>query len=419
MKKNNNISTIYHDRHDQLKLLAGSPAKAEFLSKLLFWWQISKYKIKNSDHIWFTRTTDELAAGTGLSESSVGRYLRDFSKKNLIEKRVLKRYSKKHAQDIACLHIRITEKLLALLKTNTTAKPSTTNQTEQHNKNTGSKNLSHIDDTPSLNLTDHTSNNKGGYLNNNTVNQSHVNYVTKKPSSSQKTFFAIEKEIGERVTVELKERVKGMLFNVLKDLGEKLEHHEKLFAEVIFSVTNDQQFKGLQCMTKKINSIAKLIRNKQWRTPKGFYNHWDVGQTFKDREEINKQKLQREKLDAALEGVTDPQKRTEIITRLKISEEYEAQFNKTQRKINHTKWQQPTKSSNENKLKDKLGNLIREIKSETQYLALMENAFKQGLSYASKEFIDKVGIKIAELYNQKHEIEQQLQNTEKELTMCA
>mgnify|MGYP001393964202 CR=1 FL=1 len=89
MNKNNNIATIYHDRHDQLKLLVGSPAKAEFLSKCIYWWQISKYKIKNSDYIWFTRTTDELAAGAALSESSVGRYLRDFSDKGLIEKRVI------------------------------------------------------------------------------------------------------------------------------------------------------------------------------------------------------------------------------------------------------------------------------------------------------------------------------------------
>ena len=214
-KNNNNIATIYHDRYDQLKLLTGSPSKAEFLSKCIYWWQISKYKIKHSDYIWFTRTTDELAAGAGLSNSSVGRYLRDFANKGLIEKRVLKRFSRKHSQDITCLHIRITEKLLVLLKT-TTKKSSSTNQKSKDNKQSNSKYLSQLDDTPSVNLTDPTINNKDNYHNNSIIKYNAVNYGEKQNTSFKKTVFPIEKEIGERVSEEIKDQIKGMLYNVLK-----------------------------------------------------------------------------------------------------------------------------------------------------------------------------------------------------------
>lgn len=290
MNKNNNIATIYHDRHDQLKLLAGSPAKAEFLSKCIYWWQISKYKIKNSDYIWFTRTTDELAAGAGLSESSVGRYLRDFADKGLIEKRVIKRFSRKHDQDIACLHIRITDKLLALLKT------TTKNQTISDNEQPDSKNLPQLDDTPSVNLTDPTINNKGDSPNNSTVKHDDVNCGEKQKASFEKTVFPIEKEIGERVSEEIKDQVKGMLCNVLKNQGQGLKHNERLFTEVLFAVTNKEQFKDVDCMNHRINIAASLIRKKQWRTPKGFYNHWDIGQAFKERDEVKRRRTSQESL---------------------------------------------------------------------------------------------------------------------------
>ena len=310
MNKNNNIATIYHDRHDQLKLLVGSPAKAEFLSKCIYWWQISKYKIKNSDYIWFTRTTDELAAGAALSESSVGRYLRDFSDKGLIEKRVIKRFSRKHDQDIACLHIRITNKLVALLKT-ITKKPSTTNQTTNDKEHPDSKNLGQLDDTPSVNLTVPTINNKENSSNNNinTFSQDVVNCGKKQKAIFEKTIFPIEKEIGERISEEIKDQIKGMLYNVLKQQGQELKHNERLFTEVLFALINPAQFKSITCMNHRLNIAASLIRKKQWRTPKGFYKYWDIGQAYKACDEVKTRLTQQDKLTQELLGVTDPKRR--------------------------------------------------------------------------------------------------------------
>jgi len=412
MNKNNNIATIYHDRHDQLKLLAGSPAKAEFLSKCIYWWQISKYKIKNSDYIWFTRTTDELSAGAALSESSVGRYLRDFADKGLIEKRVIKRYSRKHDQDIACLHIRITDKLLALLKTK---KPSTTNQTTSDNEQPDSKNLPQLDDTPSVNLTDPTINNKGDSPNNSTVKHGAVNCGKKQKASFEKTVFPIEKEIGERVSEELKDQVKGMLYNVLKQQEQELKHNERLFTEVLFAVTNKEQFKDIACINHRINIAASLIRKKLWRTPKGFYNHWDIGQAFKERDEVKRRRTQQEKLERELLGVTDPQRISEIKARFETSMADESRFDKQKKTVAKQKEQ----ISHQRLLSEKLNRVCNEIFTEGKYLKQIEDALKQGLGYASQELIDSIGIKIAKLYDEQASIESELQNIRQDWDLCA
>lgn len=416
MNKNNNIATIYHDRHDQLKLLAGSPAKAEFLSKCIYWWQISKYKIKNSDYIWFTRTSNELAAGSSLSESSVGRYLRDFAQKGLIEKRVIKRYSRKHNHDIACLHIRITEKLLALLKTYS-QKPSTSCQTEEGNINPESKILPQLDDTPSVNLTVPTIN-KGNFLNTNmisTVSENSVNKLEKQTVAFQKTIFQIEKEIGERVSEEIKDQIKGMLCNVLKEQGNELKRNERLFAEVLFSVTNAEQFKGIACMKHRINIAANLIRKKKWSTPKGFYNHWDIGQRFKERDESHRRRLQREKLERELLGITEPQRIAEIKARFEASFADEARFDKPKA----YSAQQKEQLRKQRQLEDEVRQINQDIFAEARHLKDMEEAYQKGFAYSSSELIEQIGIKLARLYSEQERIQLALQQYQNEWVDCA
>ncbi len=409
-----NLCSIFHSRHDLIKSMAGSPAKAEFLSKLLFWWQISKYKIKRSDYIWFTRTTEELAAGAGLSNTSVGRYLRDFSNKGLIEKRVIKRYSRKHGQDITCLHIRITDKLLTILKT-VTPKPSTTNQSGEDNKRPDSNNSLQVDDTPSVNLTDPTINSKGDSSNNSTVKTGDVNYGEKQKASFEKNVFPIEKEIGERVSEELKDQIKGMLYNVLKHLGQELKQNERLFTEVLFAVTNKEQFKDITCMNHRINIAASLIRKKQWRTPKGFYNHWDIGQALKERDEVKRRRTQQEKLERELLGVTDPQRIAEIKARFETSMADESRFDKQKEAISKQKEQ----VSHQRQLAEKINQINNEIFTEGKYLKEMEDALQQGFGYASRELINSIGIKLAKLYDEQASIESELQNIRQDWDLCA
>ncbi|HBD9439184.1 TPA: hypothetical protein ACWM1T_001765 [Legionella pneumophila] len=329
---------------------------------------------------------------------------------------MIKRYSRKHNQDIACLHIRITDKLLALLKT-TTKKPSTTNQKTSDNKQPDSKNLPHIDDTPSVNLTDPTINNKGNSPNNNisTVSQDVVNCGEKQKASFKKTVFPIEKEIGERVSEEIKDHIKGMLYNVLKNQGQELKHNERLFTEVLFAVTNKEQFKDVACINHRINIAASLIRKKLWRTPKGFYNHWDIGQAFKERDEVKRRRTSQEKLERELLGVTDPQRIAEIKARFEVSMADETRFDKQK----ETFAKQKEQISHQRLLSEKLNRISNEIFTEGKYLKQMEEAYQQGLGYANQELIDSIGIKLARLYDEQARIESELQKIRQGWDLCA
>lgn len=267
-----NLCSIFYERHEQIKFLTGSAAKAEFLSKCIYWWQISTYKLKTSDHIWFTQTTRELAQKAGLSESSITRYLSFYVKADLIEKKVCKRYSKKHGHEITCLHIRITEKLLHILRSSHKILPARVELPAV---------LTTTDDTEIVNLTHPLyKENKNKRNNIDVRKQISVNSVDKK---IKKTVYPIEKAIGERVTTELKNQVKGMMVNVEKQGKVHISDKEQVFSEIIFSLSNPQQFQGIDCFKYKLNIIASLLKNNAWKTPYGFYNHWDIGKLFKEK----------------------------------------------------------------------------------------------------------------------------------------
>ena len=80
-----------------------------------------------------------------------------------------------------------------------------------------------------------------------------------------------------------------------KQFNLKFSDPDKLFAEVVFSVTQDLQWKGVDNPLHRINIIAKLLRQKQWNTPKGFYKHWDIGQTFREKQESIKKQWEKQK----------------------------------------------------------------------------------------------------------------------------
>ena len=137
----------------------------------------------------------------------------NFVKKELIEKVVKFRYSKKHGHDITSIHIRITEKLLTFLQPKTTNQPDAqdmpstdddkkypqgeVNQTaDEHNFAQNEESGLSKSSIPSINK------DNGINIVNNIVNQDVVNFVNKNHPSFTKTTFAIEKEIGERVTSE-------------------------------------------------------------------------------------------------------------------------------------------------------------------------------------------------------------------------
>lgn len=49
------------------------------------------------------------------------------------------------------------------------------------------------------------------------------------------------------------------------------------------------------CFKYRNNILSKLVRTNTWRTPKGFYKHFYLGQDFDDQQKIRDKKWQKKK----------------------------------------------------------------------------------------------------------------------------
>ena len=323
-----NLSAVFHDRFSKLHEVTSNYNKATLLDKIIYWWQISKYTL-DDDHIWFTRSIDQIANDAKISKRSVERYLSEFEKNGLIYK-INRLFMKKH------LYIRITDKLLAIIcetptpnkssypKNENTTQPmnlsnivqtnvfidSSTEQDtcmpEQKNKNL--KDVSSIQkDSLILNqngvinsatLACSIYKDKDSNINNNStvMQSSSVNNFKTPLTKNKKTTYMIEDAIGERLSPRLKNYIKGTLSNLQIQHNLQFSNPEQLFAEVVFSVINkNDQLTGIEKDHHRVNIIAKLLREKKWLTPKGFYNHWDVGSHFKQAQAENDKAYQHQK----------------------------------------------------------------------------------------------------------------------------
>lgn len=278
-----NISALNHQRFDNLYQITQNHMKATLLDKCIYFWQNSTYTLDDNQK-WFTRSISTLAIAAKISERSVSRYLKEFTEKGLIEKKsVLK--MKKH------LYIRITSRLLSLLGLNC-------------ENNSNFTQLGAIKkDSDALSLY------KDNIVNtvNSTVSQNDIvnnsEQLIKNPctpptltTDESESGNKIESTLNEKITERFINYVKGVLKNLQTQHNLQFSNPEKLFAEVIFSVTNTKdQFAGIENLHHRMNIIAKLLREKRWRTPKGFYNHSDIGAQFKEKQHTQKINYQNKK----------------------------------------------------------------------------------------------------------------------------
>ena len=427
----NNLCSIHIAKYDQIKLLAGSSAKAEFLSKCIFWWQISTYTL-NDDKIWFTRSVEQMASELSLSTRTIARYLKALEADGLIE-RVSKLWAKKH------LYIRITGKLLALInptksKPTTEAEITTTKQECSLLKQDGmiktdSKSASIYKGKDSKLIT------------NNIVSQpmdviDEENKQTKAPSIEAATKTVISQPIAvtaeetkqcttpsvnltpstkanEQVAPEIASKVKGMLYNLEHKQNVILANKERLTAEIMFSLSNAEQFRGIKCVKHKINIIALMLRKKRWCTPKGFYNHDAIGREFKACHEAREKEMEAKKLQQELLGITCPQTIAEIKSRFAEIASEDAKSKKTDTPAhrqdssisasNANKDQQMTK-----KIQQETQALGLEIASEKRYLQNTQQDLAAGRSYVTQALLDSISGRIASLCEQKKALEAKL-----------
>jgi hypothetical protein len=228
---------------------------------------------------------------------------------------------------------------------------------------------------------------------NNTVSQPSIvnNLETTLKNTQLETYptYEIEKQIGERITEIFKNYIKGTMRNLQTQHQLVFSNPEQLFAEIVFSVLNVQnQFPGIIDNHHRINLIAKLLRQKKWRTPKGFYNHWDIGQVYKLKLEKQDMKQQHIKAEAAD----------------RIGYGYQHQ-NNVSPSVNH--YQQEAKLK---PLKSKHREISLLISSETRYLNDMEACFLKKPDAIIKQIINTTAIKLAKLHEDVGELSQQIQH---------
>ncbi|STX81342.1 Uncharacterised protein [Legionella busanensis] len=288
-----NLCSIFHAHFSKLVEYTRSHNKAVFLDKCIFWWQISKYTL-NDGEIWFTRTLTQMATDLSLSERSISRYLEEFEQKGFIERVCKLSASTKNGFRVTKrLYIRVTQKLLDLVQ----IKEKTTKTIDAHATSCSFLNqIGEIEkDKKSVFINKEKDHN---HLVNSTVSFKDNVEKLSKSLNNQKNYpiYQVEKVIGERVEERTKNYIKSMMNNLKQAHLVHFSSPEQTFAEIIFTITNQPQLKHVETIQHKVQIIAKLLREKRWRTPKGFYNHADYGQYFKQTSDklivdINEQNL--------------------------------------------------------------------------------------------------------------------------------
>jgi len=277
-----NLSTIFHDKHNKLlEVTRNNHNKAMLLSKLIYMWQISKFTL-NDEAIWFTRSRSQIASEAKLSIRSLDRYLNEFTKTGLIEK-VNRLCGKKR------LYIRITEKLINIVqypssKTLQDLKEQPASATlcadTQH---TNRKNLVQNGKIDPAKLAVSIYKDKDLNFINDTVSAHVIVDKHKNTPTVQSIYptYAVEKLIGERIDERSKNYIKAVMQNLQEQHGVKSSSSEQIFAEIVFTVTNSEQLPNVQTFEHRMQIIAKLMRERRWKTPKGFFNHADYANSFK------------------------------------------------------------------------------------------------------------------------------------------
>ena len=344
----NNLSSINHTNFNRLYELTNNYNKATLLDKLIYWWQISNYTL-NDEKVWFTRSTEQISAESKISQRSVERYLKEFKDLGYIEK-TNKLFKKKN------LYIRITDKLLHALSIVKEHKQTAILNHEKNNHNKKSVILSQNGGTNPAILAE--SINKEKYNKNLTNSTVKLMLEVRKQEKTKRVLpikypvYPVEQQIGKQLAEREKNYIKGMMSNLQQQHHISISSPEQLFAEIVFSVLNDEQLTGISEFRHRIQIIAKLLREKRWKTPKGFYKYADYSQRFK------------------------------------------------------------TNSTHENnqllkKLKAKINDLNTVINSESHYLAEASNTQQNKLP-ASQELLNSITNKLSDLYEQRAQAIQEL-----------
>lgn len=308
-----NLCSIFHSRFKNLIKIIPCARKAQLMDYILLGWQTSTYKLKNSDKKWFMKPHDEIVEETQIKLSTLRDYLKEFEEQGFIERRQA-RYNRKKSNGEYYVtmggYISITDKFITLLKAEPNNQPKSSPETNTNNPNPhdnekqNEPNSSFFDEIQridSLKTGESYIRDLHTRFNNNIKFKQLINSVDK-PTLDRLIYQYgtiqkfINTEIKEEISEEIKKLVLGTFFNLTFEHKKQFSVPEQIAAEYLFSLINTEFCLPEVHDFKHRNYIlSKIIRKNNWKTPKGFYNHFYMGQDFKDKQELREKQWEDEK----------------------------------------------------------------------------------------------------------------------------
>ena len=317
-----NLCSIFHVRFKHLMKVIPSARKAQLVDYILLGWQNSTYKLKNSDHKWFMKPYTEIVEDTGIPKSTLERYIKELVEEGFIERRQAL-YSRTKEQGGFEVkkgnYIHITDKLLALIKPSKpvpeTPPAATTDihndsndsyqndNQEKENKEPECKKIDTNEGIDPLKMRGlYISDLYSPFLINNiiiikkltrSVDKTTLHRLTQQFNAIQNLLYS---EIKEEIPDEVKKLVLGTFFNLTFQHKKQFSSPAQLTAEYVFALLNIEFYlPDVTCFKHRNNILAKMIRTNQWKTPKGFYKHFYLGQDFKDQHELREERWKKQK----------------------------------------------------------------------------------------------------------------------------
>lgn len=311
------LCSIFHSRFKNLTKAIPSARKAQLMDYILLGWQTSKYKLKNSEQKWFMKHYDEIVEDTHIKRSTLERYIKELDDEGLIIRRRA-RYSRTNElgefEVKTGTYIHPTEKLLNLLKPKENEQPTQEqtddNSSEQPNdtpidegirkpdcsaidKNEGTSSL----ETRELYIRDLYSTSLINNISFKQLNLSVDNQTLKRLISQFETIQKLfDEKIKEEIPSEVKKLVLGTFFNLTFKHKVFFSSPEQIAAEYLYALINVEFYMPqVKSFKFRNNILSKLMREKRWSTPKGFYKHFYLGQNFKDKQKLREERWQEEK----------------------------------------------------------------------------------------------------------------------------
>ena len=297
-----NLCSIFHLRFKKLVTIIKSSRKAQLIDYILLGWQSSTYKLKGSEQKWFMKPYTQIVADTGIPLSTLERYIKELNEEGFIIRRQALYSRTKEQGEFEVkkgTYISITDKLLNLLSIEEPA----SNLPEQPTSKceTSCTKLTTSEGFEPLNMRELYISDLYKKSLNNVIFKKRTFLVDKNQNQRLKQQFncvqeLLFSEIKEEIPEEVKKMVSGTFFNLTFEHQKLFSSPKQLVAEYMYALLNvDFYMPNTHCFKYRNNILSKLVRTNAWRTPKGFYKHFYLGQNFDDQQKIRDNHWQKKK----------------------------------------------------------------------------------------------------------------------------